>query len=92
MALILLLMQSENFLESLSHGDVGLCICTLIGACAAVGDQKSCAHKADRCNVVLRFHNFCDFCALCVFVSCMRCEVGVPSTSLESSYWLWLLL
>jgi hypothetical protein len=27
MVLILLLMQSENFSESLSHSDVGLCIC-----------------------------------------------------------------
>jgi hypothetical protein len=92
MALILLLMQSENFSESLSHSDVGLCICILIGVCAAVGDQKSCAHKADRCDVVSRFHNFCDFCAFCVFFSCIRCEVGAPSTSLGSSYWLWLLL
>jgi hypothetical protein len=67
MALILLLMQSENFSRSLSHSDVGLCICTLIGVCVAVGDQKSCAHKADRCNVVSRFHNFCAFCAFFVF-------------------------
>jgi serine/threonine protein kinase len=66
MALILLLMQSENFSGSLSHSDVGLCICTLIGVCVAVGDQKSCAHKADGCNVVSRFHNFCAFCAFFV--------------------------
>jgi len=85
---ILLLMQSENFSESLSHSDVGLYI-YMIGVCAAVGDQKSCAHKADSCNVVSRFHNICDFCAFCVFFSCIRCEVGAPSTSLGSSYWLW---
>lgn len=42
--------------------------------------------QTDVSNVVWRFHNFCDFCAFCVFFFfCIRCAVGVPSTSLGSS-------